>query len=287
MKGDVNIAPCSPQLKTCPSIAITVENPTELCVVCPRGQENLCPCSIPKDNRIFVSFASGQIQTSQMTSKIMQTTIQVSDGTGSSSSSSTVLDFGLIVGITVTTFLFLIIVLVTLIIFLVRNNRKAKQLKIQKETLELDLKLKTTMALSALMNQSNNSTPVTPTTTPLRSINLTADLQARLENNTSTSTPNHLSTLLPPLLDESNINDQVYYDFDSQQTRSYIINNTNNEQANESLITDGNEAPVNFASPDINGEKVHYNPDDIGLTNSRLEALPSYNSIFRQLSEDL
>ena len=286
MRGNVNIAPCSPQLKTCPSIAITVENPTELCVVCPRGQENLCPCSIPKDNRIFVSKPSRQMQTSKM----IQTTIpsQVSDETDSSSSSSTVLDFGLIVGITVTvtTFLFLIIVLVTLIIFLVRNNRKAKQLKIQKETLELDLKLKTTMALSALMNQSNNSTLVTPTTTPLRSINLTADLQARLENNTSTSTPNHFNTIPPPL-DESNINDQVYYDFDSQQARSFIINNTNNEQANESIITDGNVAPVNFASPDINGEKVHYNPDDIGLTNSRLEALPSYNSIFRQLSGDL
>ena len=292
IKSD-DIAPCSPQLKECPTIAITIDGHSELCVICPNGQQSLCPCTISVNSRIYASPPDEIIEaTTTIPTKIAQTTIgsQVSIGASSNTSnnSSRALDFGLIVGITVTTFAFLIIVLVTLIIFLVRNNRKAKQLKMQKETLELDLKLKTTMTLSALLNQSNVSPPITPTTTPLQSINLNSDLQSRLDNSTAASTPNAVDTLLlPPPLDYSNMNNQVYYDYDSQQARSNISNNTNNEQANESIIIETNALPLNFVSPDITGEKIHYNSDGIGLSSSRSEALPTYNSIFRQLSEDL
>jgi hypothetical protein len=282
---DENIQVCSTQLKSCRTIAITLASKDELCVVCPRGQEILCPCLISLTNRIRGPSPNGPSTPSTNSGHPENDDAETSSI--SSNNSTKALDFGLIVGITVTTFLFLIITLVILIVFLIRNYRKAASLKKEKDSLELDLKLKTTMTLSALLNQSNNnSTLNTPTNTPLRGINLTADLQERLNNNTAASTPNHLSTLLPAQpLEFSNLNNQVYYDYDNQR-RNSTENNARN-QVNESSIDEGASLPVNFASPNITGEKVHFNSGDININIPNGEALPTYNSIFRQLSQDL
>jgi len=281
---DDNIQVCSTQLKSCSKIAITLSSKDELCVLCPRGQESLCPCLIPKNNRIQVP-PNGQTRPTPLTNSGNSGNDDSETSSTSSNNSTKALDFGLIVGITVTTFVFLIITLVILIVFLVRNYRKTASLQKEKDSLELDLKLKTTMTLSALLNQSNNnSTLNTPSNTPLRAINLTADIQERLNNNNAAaSTPNHLSTLLPAQpLEFSNLNNQVYYDYDNQQRR----NNARN-QVNEPSLIEGNILPVDFASPDITGDKVHFDSGDLNINIPNGEALPTYNSIFRQLSQDL
>ena len=187
-------APLRILLKKCPNIesftcqAISQTSSVNLICMSCDSNPKLCPCIITEENtymlrqfsssettlmttfkstKKFLNSESQESLTSTTTTTITETEedskeeLDLNQALTPTSKSNSDNHFGLIMGISLTSVVFLVLIVGVLVIVLMRNSRKAKYLRKQKETLELDLKLKQTNASTVATTPNSSLTPLT------------------------------------------------------------------------------------------------------------------------------
>ena len=248
------LPPCSKAIE-CMLEATTIPKNNPVCVIC---SNSICPCVLPNNiNQNNVVSKSTTLSPQGSTSDINDS--KPTDSTNKAEPKAAV-DFGLIIGVSLTSVVFLILVVVVLIVFLVRNFRKAKYLKQKNETLELKQKMSQSLQLSAIQSSLNDhslpSTPMGPSTC------LLTDLHSRM------NAPAEAHTNVIPHPPLNNLNgDPLTSTLDSN---AVMVN-----------IPLDNEVYFDY------DENHHRTEDNLASDTHSMDKLPTYNSIFSQLNQNL